>query len=106
MPAVQLLGLAGVERDVQASEVDYLHLLFDQHEIVISAGAPTESLLPGAQALASLDRKALQEIAALMPEKPDHHPAPARPIVERARMVRQVLQQQVRSARKSARARA
>ncbi|THH35338.1 Hint domain-containing protein [Aliishimia ponticola] len=49
-------------------EVTYVHLLFDQHQVVFSEGLATESFLPGPQTSASFDQETLQEICALFPE--------------------------------------
>lgn len=48
--------------------VDYVHLLFDRHEIVWSEGALTESFHPGAYGLSVLDQAARAEVLALFPE--------------------------------------
>lgn len=49
------------------AEVDYIHLLFDGHEIIFAEGAPTESFHPGEWVL-SQDREVLSELRALFPE--------------------------------------
>jgi hypothetical protein len=52
--------------------VTYVHLLFDDHEIVFAEGIPSESFHPGAVGLSCLDRDVLDEVLALFPElKPD-----------------------------------
>lgn len=48
--------------------VDYVHLLFDTHQVVFSEGLPSESFLPGSQSAALFDREALDEICAIFPE--------------------------------------
>ncbi|MEM7733057.1 MAG: Hint domain-containing protein [Pseudomonadota bacterium] len=55
-------------RQVEGGFVDYFHLLFDQHEVIYSAGLETESFLPGPQILNSLEAEMLAEIQALFPE--------------------------------------
>jgi hypothetical protein len=64
--AKHLLHLPGVRR-VEGGEVDYLHLLFDGHEIVTADGAASESLHPGEGAMGALDPAALVEVLALFP---------------------------------------
>ena len=85
MPAKKLLDLDGIDIDLEASSVGYNHILFDQHEIVFSNGAPTESLHPGVEALKSVGRDAYQEISTLFPEItcPGFKPMTARPVPKR-----------------------
>ncbi|TWI31228.1 Hint domain-containing protein [Paracoccus sulfuroxidans] len=66
--AKQLLALDGFEWAADLVEVEYVHLLFDRHEIVIANGAETESLYTGPQALKSLGTAARDEIFAIFPE--------------------------------------
>ena len=51
--ARHLVDEARVWRDA-GGQVDYVHLLFDAHEIIYAAGIPTESLLINAEVLAGL----------------------------------------------------
>lgn len=67
VPAHKLLSLNGCEIDYSVESVDYWHFLFDQHEIIFSEGAPTESLYTGVEAIASLESDALKEILLLFP---------------------------------------
>lgn len=55
-------------RSVPGGEVDYVHLLFDRHQVVFSEGLPTESFLPGPQTTKSFEREVVREICALFPE--------------------------------------
>jgi len=55
-------------RQVPTKEVEYFHLLFDQHEIIFAEGALAESFHPNATSLSPLDQNAKQEILALFPE--------------------------------------
>lgn len=66
--AKQLLQIEGIDIAEGLSEVEYFHMLFDQHEIVLSNGAETESLYTGKQALKSLGAAAREEIFAIFPE--------------------------------------
>ncbi|MCZ0962588.1 Hint domain-containing protein [Paracoccus benzoatiresistens] len=66
--ARQLLLLEGIDIAEDLETVEYFHILFDQHEIVISNGAETESLYTGPQALRGVGRAAREEIFALFPE--------------------------------------
>ncbi len=49
-------------------QVTYVHLLFDQHQVVMANDAPSESFFPGDQALSSLEVEARQEVLSLFPE--------------------------------------
>jgi hypothetical protein len=45
----------------------YVHLLFEQHQIIYGNGVPSESFYPGAWGLAMLDRKAQLALARVLP---------------------------------------
>ncbi len=51
-------------------EVEYVHLLFDRHEVLSANGLPAETLLLGQQALRMIGGGGLDEIAALLPDHP------------------------------------
>ncbi|MBY6138139.1 Hint domain-containing protein [Leisingera daeponensis] len=65
--AKHLTGLAGVDA-VEVSSVTYIHFMFDQHEVVLSDGAWTESFQPGDQSLRGLDNAQRNELFELFPE--------------------------------------
>lgn len=54
--------------DFENGEVDYFHLLFDQHQIIFSDGLPTESFLPGPTVMNDLDAAVQEEVLALFPD--------------------------------------
>lgn len=78
--AIKLTDLPGIFVDETVDSVEYFHLLFDQHEIVFSEGAPTESLFTGPEAMKSMDAASRAEILLIFPEIEgvNHSPAPAR----------------------------
>ena len=78
--AKQLLGCEGIEIAEDVEEVEYFHFLMQQHEVVFSNGAPTESLYTGAQALMALGSEAVEEIRKIFPGlvDPNYRPSPAR----------------------------
>ncbi|SMG55913.1 MULTISPECIES: Hint domain-containing protein [unclassified Paracoccus (in: a-proteobacteria)] len=80
--ARQLLLLDGIDIATDLTEVEYFHMLFDRHEVVISNGALTESLYTGAQALQAVGKAARDEIFTLFPQLGEQgfEPAPARPL--------------------------
>ncbi|HHS94165.1 MAG TPA: 2,3,4,5-tetrahydropyridine-2,6-carboxylate N-succinyltransferase, partial [Rhodobacterales bacterium] len=55
-------------RPVEGGEVEYVHLLFDCHQVIYSEGLATESFLPGPQITRELDRAVLEEIQQIFPE--------------------------------------
>ncbi|QYX58566.1 Hint domain-containing protein [Roseovarius sp. SCSIO 43702] len=65
--AKHLTGLEGVD-PVDTDEVSYIHFMFDQHEVVLSNGAWTESFQPGEQTLGDMDDASREEIYTLFPE--------------------------------------
>ena len=67
-PALYFLGQPGIVQDAAAMGVSYLHLMFDQHEIVMSDGIWSESFQPGAQTLSSMEAAQRAELLALFPE--------------------------------------
>ncbi|MEM6375987.1 MAG: Hint domain-containing protein [Pseudomonadota bacterium] len=52
----------------EVAEVEYVHLLFDRHQVILSEGLPTESFLPGPQMHESFEAEMVDEICALFPE--------------------------------------
>lgn len=80
IPAVKLTELPGIFVDEAVKEVEYFHLLFDQHEVIYAEGAPTESLFTGPETLKSLSPEAREEILTIFPEVagPDYSPEPVR----------------------------
>ena len=82
--AKQLLQIDGFEQ-VDMPEVEYFHLLFDEHEIVRSNGAETESLYTGPQALRAVGAAARDEILTLFPQLRETPCAAARPLIPGAR---------------------
>ncbi|MGB3408246.1 MAG: peroxidase family protein [Jannaschia sp.] len=69
-PAIALTGRAGISRQ-EGGTVDYIHILFDRHEIVLSEGIPSESFHPGVVALSTLDTATRSEISTLFPQIAD-----------------------------------
>lgn len=65
--AKHLTGLDGVDQ-VRTGAVSYLHLMFDQHEVVLAEGAWAESFQPGDQSLRGIGAEQRDEILTLFPE--------------------------------------
>jgi hypothetical protein len=55
-------------RRVEGGKVTYVHILFDRHQVVWSAGLATESFLPGPQTTSLFDAAIVAEITAIFPQ--------------------------------------
>lgn len=55
-------------RRVEGGHVDYVHILFDRHQVVFSEGLETESFLPGPQTAKSFEAEIVREICTIFPE--------------------------------------
>lgn len=82
--AKQLTLLEGIDVADDLDRVGYTHFLFDKHQVVVSNGAPTESLYTGPEALLSVGPAAREEILTLFPMLADegHQAPPARMLVK------------------------
>lgn len=69
--AIKLTELPGIYVDEAIEQVEYFHLLFDRHEIIVAEGTPSESLFAGPEACKTLSEDALEELRALFPEMAD-----------------------------------
>ncbi|WP_170382479.1 Hint domain-containing protein [Ruegeria atlantica] len=68
---------------VECGEVEYIHLLFAQHEIVIANGAKSESYYPG-HAISQAEQDTQDEVLRLFPELRSRNPVlpeTARPVI-------------------------
>jgi hypothetical protein len=65
--AKHLVGGKGIF-EVESIGTSYIHLLFDQHEVVLSDGAWTESFQPGDYTLSGMGNAQRSEILELFPE--------------------------------------
>ena len=77
-------GGPGFRRANGRRSVRYVHLLFEDHQIIFADGTPSESFLPGPMALAALEEKARDEVYGLFPELTQKRQAPS-PILSTAR---------------------
>ncbi|MEM7237415.1 MAG: Hint domain-containing protein [Pseudomonadota bacterium] len=67
VPAKHLVDGYAVQRRM-GGEVTYYHLLFDDHELVTSNGAVSESFHPSGTNISGMDREARDELLALFPQ--------------------------------------
>ncbi|SMX28073.1 Bifunctional hemolysin/adenylate cyclase precursor [Pelagimonas phthalicica] len=65
--AKHLTGLDGVD-EVESLGVSYIHIMFENHEVILSNGAWTESFQPGDYSLKGIGNAQRQEIFELFPE--------------------------------------
>jgi len=68
VPAKGLINDLTIRTDRAADGVDYFHVLFDRHEIMLTEGLPTESFHPGEYALRDLAEETRAELHRLFPE--------------------------------------
>ncbi|MEO0341887.1 MAG: Hint domain-containing protein [Pseudomonadota bacterium] len=99
VPAKKLIGLKGVDVVNPDAFVEYFHILMDDHEIIWANGTPTETLLTGAQAMASFSKGARNEIKSLFPQifEPGFLPVPARKIPTKGTQVTKLVSRHVRN---------
>ena len=79
-PAKALVNDHSILR-VEGGEATYFHMMFEQHEIVFSEGAQSESFYPSADILGETEKATREEILTLFPEladKPSDYGPPAR----------------------------
>ncbi len=83
IPAIQLTKLPGIFIETEVENLEYFHILFDDHKIIIAEGLETESLFPGRFALQSLTPAARAELFLLFPTifEETYTPRAARPLV-------------------------
>ncbi len=91
--AKKLLPLSGVSIAYDVSEVKYYHFLFDDHQIVYSNGALTESLFTGPQALEAVGQEAKDELLELFPElfHEDFIAEFARPVISKSNLTNKII---------------
>lgn len=98
--AKQLLHLDGIDIADDLSSVEYFHILFDRHEVVISNGAETESLYTGKEALKAVGPAARAEIFALFPElREGGGPLPAARLLSSGKQARKLAMRHARHGR-------
>lgn len=55
-------------RPVEGGDVEYVHLMFDRHQVIYAEGLASESFLPGPQTTKSFEADIIEEITAIFPE--------------------------------------
>ncbi len=97
--ANKLVGIDGIKIMNEVTEVEYFHILFDQHELVFANGIVVESLLPGKQALKAVGQEAREEIIELFPEFKDGivDPKPARFIANDGKLIKRLVARHIQN---------
>lgn len=67
VPAKDFCGSPGAAQLGHEAPVEYWHLLFDAHELVLAEGVPAESLFLGVQARRSIEPADIAELRAIFP---------------------------------------
>ena len=86
--AVRLIEMPGIYIDQAKDALNYYHLVFDRHQVVLAEGAPAESFYIGREAIAALNPDARGEVLTLFP-----HLARKKRIMKPANMIPARIQQ-------------
>ena len=70
-PAKGLVNDSTITIDHDAGEIEYFHLMFSKHEVIMTNNLPTESFFPGKTSLNGIDRAAREELFRILPELAD-----------------------------------
>lgn len=89
--AKQLLILDGVDIDDAIDGVTYFHFICDQHEVVFSNGAETETLYAGKEILRGIGQAAADELFTIFPELQDEDAPEAARLLASGRMGRKLV---------------
>lgn len=66
--AKDLVNDTSVRQAASGTSVTYVHILFDQHQVIYSEGLLTESFLPGPQTMHGFEADTVNEICSIFPE--------------------------------------
>lgn len=67
-PAKGLINDYSITVDYHVKSTDYIHILFDKHEVIFANGAATESFHPGHMAMSAIDEAPRMELFEIFPE--------------------------------------
>jgi len=68
VPAKSLINNTTVLQDNRLKKIDYIHILFDRHEIIYAEGLACESFHPGEMAIGAIEDAARNELFDVFPE--------------------------------------
>jgi len=91
VPAKALIDGRRILRDTEISSLRYIHLMLEQHQIVIANGVEVESFLPMPAALGEIgfaDRQKLFDVMPVLAINAHSYGPPARPLRQTAEMPR------------------
>lgn len=94
--AIRLTEHEQIQIDTSAKDVEYFHILLDDHNVIYANGAPSESFYICKLSLELMPSEAQTEITTLFPEllSMDHEQVPVRHIPNR-RMQKDIIAQQI-----------
>lgn len=83
-PAKSLVNDGAIRVDQDAREVEYFHVMFDDHEIIVTEGIASESFHPGRTAMRGLAEAVRAELLRLFPQldRLDGYGPVARPVLK------------------------
>lgn len=92
--AVKLTELPGIYVDDSVENVEYYHVLCENHEVIFAENLQAETLFTGEEALKTLSSEALEEINAILPQlfQAGYQPKPARQLAT-GKMQKQLVEQ-------------
>ncbi|CUH45451.1 Hint domain-containing protein [Ruegeria atlantica] len=67
VPAKGLVNGSNITFEKEIAEIEYFHIAFDEHEVLLTNGLPTESFHPGPTYLSSADVAAAEELFKIFP---------------------------------------
>ena len=67
VPAKSLVNDSTIRRDYDSDDVEYFHVLFDEHQIMFTNGLGTESFFPAGYTLSELSGPVREELLKLFP---------------------------------------
>ena len=85
--AKDLMNGSSITQISQDDEVEYIHMLFDRHELITANGALSESFYPGGFSINTMENKARAELFEIFPElstSPNAFGPSARPLIKTA----------------------
>ncbi|WP_417275300.1 Hint domain-containing protein [Celeribacter halophilus] len=68
VPAHRLVNGENIRQKIEMTEVTYVHVMFNRHELLDSCGLVSESFYPGAPAVSMLDQGTRDELFRIFPQ--------------------------------------